>query len=433
MKLDSSETLNQVLLSLQSALMHNVVPSLRAVTLDFDEPEKMFYLYLFFDQEIDEELAEITHDICEDLDNGVYVFCYFNTDPAIYLPYPQPIPIRGRLIYLRHEPVLPKFKQRKPSEIWSQILPINTLSLDMQDALLGKVTPNLRCVSLSLKKSEKSIKATFYYDGEISPEQFEMASVAIKEGTSFFFDYQIESAIVRADYPKYIGLRRPFRENHIVYMRKEPPLLADCWKERVFYALCNRIQIPSSLRALAFRVENLTAYCSPDSVLFIYLFFGQKIEEADLDPIKKAIESLHQQEYFSTKEYEIIVERKDFPEPLPSIGTYIFSRDTVVPKTFSLAEMIEHYAYHLAPSIVVSQALLGKIIPLLREVVVNTLNEDVDVFFEFDRKEEEIGPWMEQVSAEIHKELPHAVIHVLYFPSHQNYGTRAFQRTDLSQ
>lgn len=434
MKLGFKEAFNEVLLYLRSALVGNVVPSLRAITLDFSEQEKMFYLYFFLDQEIDEELEELLDTICRETSDGLTDPYPCNRDYAIYLPYPQPIPIRGRLIYLRNEPVLPKFKQQKPSKIWSQFLPINTLSLDMQDALLGKVTPNLRCVSLNLKESEKTIKVTFFYDGEISPEQFEMASAAIKEGTSFFsglfFGYQIDQEIVRADYPKYIGLRRPLRENHIVYMRKEPELLTDFWKEGVFYALCNRIQVPSSLRALAFRVENLTTCCSPDSVLYIYLFFGKKIEETDLDSIKKTIKKLHQQGYFQINRCEFVIERRDFPQPLPDIGSYTFSRDVIVPKTFSLSEMVEHYAEQLAPLIVVAQVLLGKIIPALREVIVNTVNEDVEVVFEFDAQEEGLEPWLKQVSREIYEDLPHAVIRVLYFPSHQNHGIRAFQRVD---
>ena len=89
--------------------------------------------------------------------------------------------------------------------------------LATQRALLGEVTPNLRAVVIDLKIEGKSGKICFYYHGEISEEDYDIASSAITEITAAFpVGYSFEEHIERLDAPAKISF-----EGRLAYLRKE--------------------------------------------------------------------------------------------------------------------------------------------------------------------------------------------------------------------
>ncbi len=90
--------------------------------------------------------------------------------------------------------------------------------LCMQNALLDAVTPALRAVIVDVDVDTKTLYYFFFYDGEISDELFDLASVASCEAGTNLSDYFTDDTIERVDYPKKI----PFTRGKYAYLRKEP-------------------------------------------------------------------------------------------------------------------------------------------------------------------------------------------------------------------
>ena len=83
--------------------------------------------------------------------------------------------------------------------------------------MLGEVTQNLRAVIIDLHIESKSGKICFYYDGEISEADFDVASCAITEITAAFpIGYSFEEHIARLDAPTKIPV-----QGRVAYLRKE--------------------------------------------------------------------------------------------------------------------------------------------------------------------------------------------------------------------
>lgn len=89
--------------------------------------------------------------------------------------------------------------------------------LSAQRALLGSVTSNLRAVTIAINNNKKIVKVCFFYDGEISEEDFDTANTAITEIISDFPpEYELEEHIERIDYPNPISIN-----GRIAFRRKE--------------------------------------------------------------------------------------------------------------------------------------------------------------------------------------------------------------------
>lgn len=70
--------------------------------------------------------------------------------------------------------------------------------LSIQRALLGRVTPNLRAVVLSV--SDKEIQLRFYFDGSVGDLETELASEAETEVMADYdSSWSVEAACIRAD------------------------------------------------------------------------------------------------------------------------------------------------------------------------------------------------------------------------------------------
>src|SRR5689334_12288755 len=136
-----------ILLSVQGGLLDHVSPFLRAVTVDFDKKQSILILHFFYDGEITDKLFHLASCACVEADPGVFPYT-INDEITTRLDYPQEIPIQGRLVYLRKETTPTIYKQKSAVLFATKAtLPIAVLMLAMQDALLGKVTLQLRWVS----------------------------------------------------------------------------------------------------------------------------------------------------------------------------------------------------------------------------------------------------------------------------------------------
>ncbi len=90
------------------------------------------------------------------------------------------------------------------------------LKLSIQRALLGNITPNVRCVIAML--NNKNIQLFFYYDGEFTEYNKEIASeVETEVIADFEGDFTINTHMERLDYPQPIKIGN----GYCVYLRKE--------------------------------------------------------------------------------------------------------------------------------------------------------------------------------------------------------------------
>jgi hypothetical protein len=183
--------LNYLLLSAQTALLSEVVPQIRAVSIDFDETKNEIILHFYYDCEVDDKLFDLASCVSAEIEtNPEYpFFCSLNEDIALSLPLPQEIPNQGNLIYLRKEPSFPKFTKKMNSERLKTETPIVALLLVTQEALLGKVTPALQRVSVDINDEEKGLYFYFEYDSPISDEDRNLADCVVKEASASFPEY----------------------------------------------------------------------------------------------------------------------------------------------------------------------------------------------------------------------------------------------------
>ncbi len=214
---------SEILLSVKSGLTTHVSPSLRAVTVDFDTSAKRLILHFFYDGEITDELFDLASCATTEINPGFFDY-EVNSDFTTRLDYPKPIPIEGRLVYLRYEPLKTIYRQKNAFEYAdASTLPIARLSLSMQDALLEKVTPQLRMVSVEINPIRNELGFYFIYDGEISELNFHLANQAITEAAAPFSGHIVKKQILRLDLPK----RIPNWGTSCTYLRAETYDLID--------------------------------------------------------------------------------------------------------------------------------------------------------------------------------------------------------------
>jgi len=88
--------------------------------------------------------------------------------------------------------------------------------LCMQNALLGAIAPSLRAVTVDIDIETKTLFYSFFYDGEISDELFDLASVASAEASANLPSYFVDNNIIRLDFPQKIPVRGKY-----AFLRKE--------------------------------------------------------------------------------------------------------------------------------------------------------------------------------------------------------------------
>jgi hypothetical protein len=202
-----------LLIEIRSALAGSVAPQLRAITVDIDTRKKELIYFFFYDGTVTIELYELASVAITEVD--LYTFEYTIQEHVVQLDYPQKIPIQGKLAFLRYEPELPEFKKENRAFLLKETLPVVVLLLDTQEALLGKVTPALRHVSVGVDTDLKQVIFSVTYDGPISQQDFSLARSIMKEGSVSFPGYEIISDIREFDAPK-----KPFTsERRCAYLR----------------------------------------------------------------------------------------------------------------------------------------------------------------------------------------------------------------------
>ena len=194
-----------ILLSVQRGLLDHIAPLLRAVTVDFDKKQSLMTLHFFYDGEVTDRLFDLASCTCVEIDPGVFPYM-INDDFTTRLDYPAKIPIQGRLVYLRKEPTPTIYKQKSAVLFAdSSNTLVAVLLLAMQDALLGKVTPELREVTVNTDEATKQLDFYFFYDGAISKENFNLANSSIQEASIWFPGYSVNKNILRLDFPEKIS------------------------------------------------------------------------------------------------------------------------------------------------------------------------------------------------------------------------------------
>jgi hypothetical protein len=201
-----------ILLYLQSSLANCVTPELRAITLDVDIKKSVRIVRFFYDAEITGELEDRVSTLMIEVESSFEV---------IQLDSSKSIPIQGkRLAYLRYEETLPKFERDNESRAFllkEGFVDNAIFRLDMQQALLGRITPVLRHVSVAANPSKKQLISHFIYGGKISEFNYELASAAIQDSRVSFADYEMEPFIERVDYPN----EMTHRGQCLAYWRQE--------------------------------------------------------------------------------------------------------------------------------------------------------------------------------------------------------------------
>lgn len=203
------------LLDVQRALLGAITPSLRAVSVDMDLANKKLLLFFFFDGKISEKLFDLASVAATEA--GVSLPEYFTDDQLIQLDLPQEIPFSKKLVFLRKESHMPAIQKENFSSLFQQTSPSVILLLELQQALLGKVTPELRLVAGGVNTDQKELDFYFIYDGKISDENFDLASAAIREASQAFPGYKTNAHIDRIDSPH----PRSAHGNRAAYLRKE--------------------------------------------------------------------------------------------------------------------------------------------------------------------------------------------------------------------
>jgi len=205
-----SDELNRLLLGIQRALLDAVTPVLRAVTVDIKEDKQVHSFY--YDCEITDELFDLASVASTEASCSLD---YFSEDRILKLEFPIKIPIDGRLVYLRNEPNVQQYINEKYEFDSAPALAL--LLLYMQQALLGKVSSNLRTVSVEIEEKNKSLGLYFVFDGAISAQDQVQTDSAMTEATKSFQGYQINRHIKRIDFPEPI----PTYGQRMAYARKE--------------------------------------------------------------------------------------------------------------------------------------------------------------------------------------------------------------------
>lgn len=221
-------------------LCNEVIPSLRKVIMEWDRQKNTISFYFYHDgpvtHAIEKHYGHIISLIhCHDLRIAV------NTDyKIIQSNYPECIPQREFVIYVRKEPFIDPIDDSPPPKgdaafyrenyVREKPLPLEIGYCEkdweiiwdfrwyVNRALWGEVIPSLRQVSMQWDPEEKIVWILFYHDGPITDAIADhygfidsLADCDPREGVQTCYK------IIRLDYPKPLQ-----NDSSIIYARKEP-------------------------------------------------------------------------------------------------------------------------------------------------------------------------------------------------------------------
>jgi hypothetical protein len=96
------QELGNALLCTQRALLRAVTPQLRAVVVDLDNDEIVFYIRFYYDREVSDEEIDLWQCAITEASAGLDPIYDLDND-IIRLDFPEKIPAKGRYAYLRKE------------------------------------------------------------------------------------------------------------------------------------------------------------------------------------------------------------------------------------------------------------------------------------------------------------------------------------------
>lgn len=207
--------LRSLKLSILSALTSNVSRELRGICTKFENNTASIYFY--YDGEMSENKKEISElvmdEVIADCSEREIEFFY----PIIRIDYPDRLPLIGSWVFLRAESDLSKAVF--PNEKIKREMARGDILLSIGDSLLGNVSPSLRAITVKVAKEvldQKRVNINFYYDGEISEIDKNLANNAISQIKQDFlgFEPRFEIQILRLDYPSKV----PVNENEDIYI-----------------------------------------------------------------------------------------------------------------------------------------------------------------------------------------------------------------------
>lgn len=212
-------SIEYVLLSVQRALLDVVTPELRAVLVDISQSkESTVFLYFYHDGEASEELIDLWQ--CAATEASAALGANFFVEEIIKrLDFPKEIPPCGKYAYLRKEENQLKdgLSHIKLEKQKTSIEPVAYALLSLQRALLGKVVPTLRAVTVDVSDKQKLLCIKFFYEGVINPEIIHSWELAIKEvAVDCGLEYKLDYEIKRIEFPN----KMPFC-GRLAYERRE--------------------------------------------------------------------------------------------------------------------------------------------------------------------------------------------------------------------
>lgn len=348
-------TLTSFWMCMQTELCGEIRPNVRAVQVDLDKEKKEIHTWFYFDGEISDDDREIASYIIGQATNDADLN-FRQEEQYLRLDYPQKIPTQGYYVYLRDESILPYGsvvtdlgKERKNPYIEAISYKFSYLELRLQNALLGRIRPNLRAVKADIDEWKKILYFWFYFDGSMAPQDMEIAQQVMQETKVYFgSEYTIKDSIGSLDYPA-----SPPTMGMFIYKRDEKIFAPEeeekeGWKcrfntMRLLIGTQNALlgKITPNLRAVKVSIDQCTETC------YSWFFYDKRIGEEEERLAKMGVDG-----YPSGYSHESFVERVDFPTPLPHVGRYAYLRyepptDTPQASESSFTMLQSHIAAYL--------------------------------------------------------------------------------------
>jgi hypothetical protein len=209
-------SIEYALLAMQRALLGEIIPALKAVIIDLDKEQQIFYASFYYDGVVSEQTIDLW-DCAITEASAALGPDYFVRSQIKRHDYPVIIPITGYCAYLRMETNTYNKQEYSFPNIKIMEWSIGYALLSIQRALLGMVTSALRAVIVDMNSDKKTLYVRFYYDGEVDEKTIDLWKCAIKESSvNFGQDCILNANIERLDYPQKIPCHGRY-----AYLRKE--------------------------------------------------------------------------------------------------------------------------------------------------------------------------------------------------------------------
>ena len=155
------------------AMQEMVNPSLRCIALNWEHINQKTSVTFFFMMETSlETLSKMTIPVLKrkqhvQLQKTILATTWVLISKCIPLPFPKPIPKVSEVVYLRKEPGFEFNEINRYIPDWACT---SIIRLKINEALRGKVTPDLRQIQFRWTKPEKEALVTYIHNAPVTPE-----------------------------------------------------------------------------------------------------------------------------------------------------------------------------------------------------------------------------------------------------------------------